>query len=281
MLNSACVYMLAADHRWQWEEWCEARSIPRPRISEVKQLAADGFRLARNRSPRVREFGALLLDEQYASAVIEDARRDGLVVGTPAEKAGAFPLAWSMEPFERALTGSFVKVLVRFRSDDADDIREGQWQKLETLQAWCHRAGKPLVVEVLVPRRQEPEDTFDAEGRPAMLADFIREAYGRGLTPEFWKIEGTAAPEGARAIDRAIAAQPQCRQIILGKAADIATIERWFAAAYESATAAGFAIGRTVFWEPSTAFLVGSSTASEAAAHICANYLRLVSAWRR
>jgi len=281
MLSSACVYMLAADHRRQWEEWCDARAIPRRRISEVKQLAADGFRLARERSPRVREFGALLLDEQYASAVIADARRDGLVVGTPAERAGAFPLAWSTDPFERALTGAFVKVLVRFRPDDADNVREGQWLKLDALQSWCRRAVTPLVVEVLVPRRLEPEEAFDAVGRPAMLADFIGEAYGRGLMPEFWKIEGTTAPEGARTIDRAIAAQPQCRQIILGKAADIATIERWFAAAYESATAAGFAIGRSVFWEPSTAFLAGSSTASETAANICANYLQLVNAWRR
>ena len=213
--------------------------------------------------------------------VIVEARRDGLIVGTPAEKAGAFPLAWSTEPFERALIGTFVKVLVRYRPDDADEIREGQWHNLDMLHAWCRRASTQLVVEVLVPRRQEPENTFDAVGRPAMLADFIGESYRRGLTPQFWKIEGTPAADGARTIDRAIAAQPQCRQIILGKAADIATIERWFAAAYESATAVGFAIGRSVFWEPSTAFLLGSSTAAEAAAHICANYLQLVSAWRR
>ena len=45
MLNSECVYMLAADHRWQWEEWCDARSIPRTRIPEVKRLASDGFLL--------------------------------------------------------------------------------------------------------------------------------------------------------------------------------------------------------------------------------------------
>src|SRR4029453_12399153 len=119
MLNSECVYMLAADHRWQWEEFCDARSIPRTRIPEVKRLAADGFRLARDRSPRGREFGALLLGAQDSSDVIVAARRDGLIVEPPAEKAGAFPLVWSTEPFERALIGTFVKVLVRFRPDDA------------------------------------------------------------------------------------------------------------------------------------------------------------------
>jgi len=281
MLNNDRVYMLAADHRWQWEEWCDARQIPRERIGEAKRVAYNGFLLARDRSPNVREFGALLVDAQYASPVVADALEAGLDVGTPAEQAGAFPLAWSTDPFERALTGAFVKVLVRYRPDDEEAIRDGQWQKLDTLQTWCRGAGKPLVIEILVARRGEAEDEFEAVGRPAMLAGFIREAYRRELTPQFWKIEGTLAREGARTIDRAIAANAACRQIILGKAAEIATIGRWFAAAADSPTASGFAIGRSVFWEPSAAFLSGTKTADQAAAEIAENYLLLVDAWRQ
>ena len=281
MLNNDRVYMLAADHRWQWEEWCDARQIPRERIGEAKRVAYNGFLLARDRSPNVREFGALLVDAQYASPVVADALEAGLDVGTPAEQAGAFPLAWSTDPFERALTGAFVKVLVRYRPDDEEAIRDGQWQKLDALQTWCRGAGKPLVIEILVARRGEEEDEFEAVGRPAMLAGFIREAYRRELTPQFWKIEGTLAREGARTIDRAIAANAACRQIILGKAAEIATIGRWFAAAADSPTASGFAIGRSVFWEPSAAFLSGAKTADQAAADIADNYLQLVDVWRQ
>ena len=281
MLNNDRVYMLAADHRWQWEEWCDARQIPRERIGEAKRVAYDGFLLARDRSPNVREFGALLVDAQYASPVVADALEAGLDVGTPAEQAGAFPLAWSTDPFERALTGAFVTVLVRYRPDDEEAIRDGQWQKLDALQTWCRGAGKPLVIEILVARRGEEEDEFEAVGRPAMLAGFIREAYRRELTPQFWKIEGTLAREGARTIDRAIAANAACRQIILGKAAEIATIGRWFAAAADSPTASGFAIGRSVFWEPSAAFLTGAKTADQTAADIADNYLQLVDVWRQ
>ena len=281
MLSQARVYMLAADHRWQWEEWCDARQVPRARIGDAKRVAFDGFLLARERSPEVHEFGALLVDAQYAAPVVADALKAGLDVGTPAEKAGAFPLAWSTEPFADALTGAFVKVLVRYRPDDDDAIREGQWAKLDALQRWCRGAGKPLVVEILVARRGEPEDEFEAVGRPGMLAGFIAEAYRRALTPEFWKIEGTLSREGARIIDRAVAANAACRQIILGKAAEIATIGRWFAAAADSPTAAGFAIGRSVFWEPSAAFLSGTRTADRAAADVAANYLQLVDVWQQ
>ena len=273
--------MLAADHRWQWEEWCDARQIPRARIGDAKRVAYDGFLLARDRSPEVREYGALLVDAQYAAPVVSEASKAGIDVGTPAEKAGVFPLAWSADPFERALTGAFVKVLVKYRPDDDDAVREGQWQKLDALQTWCRGAGKPLVVEILVARRGEPEDDFEAVGRPAMLAGFIREAYRRELTPPFWKIEGTLSREGAKKIDEAVAANAACRQIILGKAAELATIGRWFAAAADSRTAAGFAIGRSVFWEPSAAFLSGSRSAEQAAGDIAANYLQLVDVWRQ
>ena len=281
MLNAQRVYMLAADHRWQWEEWCDARSIPRERISEVKRLAFDGFMQARERSSEVRANGALLVDEQYASTVIARAMNAGVNVGTPAEKAGAFPLAWSTDPFSRALTGAFVKVLVRFRPDDDELLREAQWEKLKTLQAWCRKAGKPLVVEILVARRKEPEEEFEAYGRPSILAGFIGQAYRRDLAPEFWKIEGTLSPDGARIIDTAIAARPAARQILLGKAADLRTIDHWFAAAAHSATAVGFAIGRSVFWDPSAAYLSGATSAGEATADIATTYLQLVEAWRQ
>ena len=51
MLNPNCVYMLAADHRWQWEEWCDARAIRRERIAEVKRLAGS-FSLSAGEPPK-------------------------------------------------------------------------------------------------------------------------------------------------------------------------------------------------------------------------------------
>src|SRR5205809_7041404 len=197
MLHRDCVYMLAADHRWQWEEWCDAHSVPRARIPEVKRLAYDGFLQAREQSAAVRSFGALLLDEQYASRVIADGLRAGIDVGTPAERPGAFPLEWTADPFDRALTGGFVQVLISQRPEQPAAIRDEQLVKLAALQAWCTDAGKPLVVEILVPRQGEPEMEFDASGRPAIVADVIRLAYAKSLAPDFWKVEGTPSADGA------------------------------------------------------------------------------------
>jgi 5-dehydro-2-deoxygluconokinase len=279
MLNSDCVFMLAADHRWQWDEWCDAHRVPRERIGEVKRIAFQGFLQAREDSAAVREFGALLIDEQYASDVVALGLSMGVDVGTPAERPGAFPLEWTTEPFERALTGTFVKVLIRHRPDYDEAVRDEQLARLAALRSWCTAHGKPLVVEVLVPRKDEPEHTFEETGRPDIVAAAIRLAYARGLVPDFWKIEGTPSPSGAREIDRAIAEHPGGRQIILGKGADSETITAWFRAAASSPTAVGFAIGRSVLWDAGVAYFQGRSSRQEAARAICRNYLALVDAW--
>src|SRR5258708_15077486 len=111
MLNAKRVYMLAADHRWQWEEWCDARSIPRARIADVKQLAYDGFLQARELSSEVRADGALLVDEQYASAVIALAMQARGNLRPPAEEARPLPPPPSTPPLSPPPTPPVPKLL--------------------------------------------------------------------------------------------------------------------------------------------------------------------------
>jgi myo-inositol catabolism protein IolC len=273
------VYMLAGDHRWQWDEWCDANGVARAKIPGVKSVIADAFLAARRQSADVSRHGALLLDAQYAGDVIARAMAEGVTVGSPAEKAGAFPLEWPDSAFEARVPGAFAKVLIKDRPDYEPAVRAGQIEKLLELQQWCRANGRQLLVEVLVPRVNEPEGEFEEHGRPAALAAAIRDAYARGLTPDFWKIEGTTSSAGARIVDDAIAERDGCRLIILGKNADPVQIGRWFATAAACRTASGFAIGRSVFWKPGTAYLLGTMTASAAEEAMTATYLSLVAAW--
>jgi 5-dehydro-2-deoxygluconokinase len=272
------VYMLAADHRWQWEEWCDRSGVARSRIPEAKAAAVEGFLRARERSEAVRRHGALLLDESYASAPIRRALEAGVVVGTAAEAAGAFPLRWATDPFWGALTGVFVKVLVRHRPDQPADVQEAQRRLLLELQAWSRQQGKPYLVEVLIPTAGESEAELDPQ-RPAILAEFIAAAYAAGLIPDFWKLEGTSDPDAASLVDRAVAAQAGSRLLVLGKGADVATVKGWFAAARHGAAAAGFAIGRTAYWGPATRLLRGESDPEGAADAVAEGYLELISLW--
>jgi 5-dehydro-2-deoxygluconokinase len=281
-MNLKRIYMFASDHRWQREEWCDGAGVARPRISEVKQLIFEAFLAAREQSADVRSFGALLLDSMYGAAAVRAAQSAGIPVGTPVERAGVFPLEWQDEPFHAGLTGnSFAKVLVRYRPEWEEAAKDGQMRKLLDLQAWCRSQEMPLLVEIIIMRKGEDEHEFEERGRPTLLAALIRESYRRGLVPDLWKIEGTSSSAGAAIIDAAIRERPEPRQLILGKGADPALIERWFDAASALPSTAGFAIGRSVFWTPCTSFLKGQSSPDSAIDTMVASYLDLIDQWNR
>lgn len=279
MLRPDRVYMLAADHRWQWDEWCDRHGVSRSRIPEAKALALEGFLRARACSPDIAACGSILLDAQYASDAIASARAAGVAVGAPAEWPGAFPLRWASEPFDRALTGAFVKVLVRHRPDFPRDVVEEQRARLLELAGWCRAQGRPLVVEVLVPRAGEPEAEFETTGRAPIAAAYIAESYAAGLVPDFWKLEGTSSREAARTVDEAVQARRGPRFLVLGKGASLDVIAGWFAAARTMASAAGFAIGRSVYFDAAAAWLLGSIPRGAAVERIADTYTELVRLW--
>jgi len=272
------VYMLAIDHRWQWEEWCDANNVERARIPEVKSLAADAFLAARDSSSLIRDSGALLVDLTYGGAAFKTAHTAGAMVGTPAERAGVFPLEWT-DDFDAALPGQFVKVLVRHRSDLAPGIISSQRQQLLQLQQWCAERKKPLVLEVLVAAAKGEEAGFDSDGRPQVLARYITDAYADGLLPDYWKIEGMPSAAALRVVDAAIREKAGPRQLILGKGAGMDQVKQWFESAAGAPTAAGFAIGRTVYFDAASGWLKGNLSRDQAIGQIRANYQGVIDAW--
>ncbi len=278
-MNILCVpvYMMAIDHRWQWVQWCDEHRVDHGRIREVKRLAADAFLLARRDSDDARTSGALLVDLIYGVEAFARAKASGVTPGTPAERAGVFPLEWTAT-FDKALPGSFAKVLVRHKADTPPSIVDSQMTMLEELQGWCASSGKPLVLEVLVSSSSE-DVSFEREGRPRLLAEYIRRAYARGIIPQFWKIEGVPDAEAMEVVDEAITERQGPRQLILGKGAGLDAVSTWFEAARGAKSASGFAIGRTVYWEPACQFLLGRLAADDAVHQMAANYLEVIRLW--
>lgn len=137
-----------------------------------------------------------------------------------------------------------------------------------------------MLLEVIVPRESdEDQHQFETQGRPVIQANYVREAYAAGIVPDLWKLEGTMSREGAALVDQAIAGASRARFLVLGKAARFGQIERWFAAARTMTTAAGFAIGRTAYWDPCTTWALNGQSRQDAVEAVAANYERLVAAW--
>ena len=273
------LYLLVIDHRRQWVEWCDEHAIDPLRIREIKRLAADAFLLARRDSMYAMESGVLLVDRQSGAEAFVRARAGGAFVGTPAERDDAFPLEWT-GAFEKVLPGEFVKVLVRHEEGLAADIFEGQLASLLQLHQWCSASRKPLVVDVCIDRSMT-NGTLRRNAVPGLLGAYIREAYSRGIVPQYWMLEYIPDPAAMLELDRAIREREGPRLLTLVDRTARGAVRAGFEAARDLSCTAGVAVGHPVYLEAACEFLLGRLAADDAVHAIAADYRNVIDLWRR
>jgi myo-inositol catabolism protein IolC len=110
----------------------------------------------------------------------------------------------------------------------------------------------------------------------------LRELHVAGVEPDIWKIEGLERREDCERI--ADLAREGGRDsvacVVLGRGADADAVKRWLRVASGVPGYAGFAIGRSIWWEPLRAYVDGDLGRGEAAAKIGANYLRFIDVYQ-
>jgi 5-dehydro-2-deoxygluconokinase len=109
----------------------------------------------------------------------------------------------------------------------------------------------------------------------------LKRLYNLGIQPEWWKLAPLAA-EQWQAIDALIAERdPFCRGVVLlGLSAGVDALSEGFRAAAASRTCKGFTVGRTIFHEPSRAWLAGEIDDATLIAQVRATFETLIHAWR-
>jgi 5-dehydro-2-deoxygluconokinase len=69
--------------------------------------------------------------------------------------------------------------------------------------------------------------------------------------------------------------------VVLGRGADDAKVEHWLIQAAPVEGFIGFAIGRTIWWDPLKAYVDGKIERSAGARKIAENFLRFVAVYER
>ena len=103
-----------------------------------------------------------------------------------------------------------------------------------------------------------------------------------GVEPDVWKIEGIDDP------DRCAEIAEQCRMagrddvacVVLGRGADDAAVDAWLRSARNVPGYRGFAIGRSIWWNPLKFFVDGAMAREEAVAQIAINYRRFIAVYQ-
>jgi 5-dehydro-2-deoxygluconokinase len=292
------LYILAFDHRGsfqkkffgiQGEPDAEQTAI----IADAKHLIFEGMLQAVGSGADASVTG-VLVDEQFGSTVPEEAHEKGLKLAMPAERSGQnmFDFQYGDDFGEHILKfdPDFTKVLVRYNPDGDASENAVQLEKLKRLSDWLKQHDRKFLFELLVPAEDAQlqsvdgdTDRYDAELRPQLMRRAIAEIQDFGIEVDIWKIEGVDERSDCEML--AEQARSGGREgvvcVVLGRGADDDKVDEWLQAAAPVDGFVGFAIGRSIWWDPLKAYVDGKIERSAGAAKIAENYLRFVQVYER
>ncbi|HWX73995.1 MAG TPA: DUF2090 domain-containing protein [Solirubrobacteraceae bacterium] len=287
------LYILAFDHRGSFQKkFFGIEGEPDPEqtaiIADAKHLIFEGM-LQAVAAGADAGTGGVLVDEQFGSNVPEQARERGLRLAMPAERSGQnyfdFQYGEDFGAHIERFEPDFTKVLVRYNPDGDRAANAEQLVKLKQLSDWLQGHEPRFLFELLVPAEPaqlksvagDPE-RYDAELRPELMLRTIAEIQDAGIEVDVWKIEGVER----RADCEALVAQARSGGrdgvvcVVLGRGADDAKVDHWLAQAAPVDGFVGFAIGRSIWWDPLKAYVDGKIERLAGARTIAENYLRFV-----
>jgi 5-dehydro-2-deoxygluconokinase len=258
-------------------------------IAAAKQVIYDGFKAALEGGVKQDE-AAILVDEQFGAAILRDAAASGYHFACPAEKSGQeefdFEYGEDFAAHIEKFHPTFSKVLVRYNPEDDAEMNARQRERLRRLSDYLQSAGRSLFMfELLVPATKAQLDklkgdktAYDLEVRPGLMEQAITALQDAGVEPDLWKIEGLDRREDCEKM--VATAQRKGRErvncIILGRGENEEKVREWLTTAAGVEGFIGFAVGRTDFWEPLTAWRGKTKTRDEAVAEIAGRYKEFV-----
>jgi myo-inositol catabolism protein IolC len=292
------LYILAFDHRGSFQKKFfgiegEPDSEQTAIIADAKHLIFEGMlqAIGAGTDPSV---AGVLVDEQFGSNIPAEAKERGLKLAMPAERSGQnmfdFQYGDDFGKHIEHFDPDYTKVLVRYNPDGEPGENREQLAKLRRLSDWLAQHKPDFLFELLVPAEpaqlEEVEgdtDRYDAELRPELMRRAIAEIQDAGIEVDIWKIEGVEQRSDCEML--VAQARSGGRQdvhcVVLGRGADDAKVDHWLTQAAPVDGFIGFAIGRSIWWDPLKAYVDGKIERSAGARKIAENYLRFIAVYER
>jgi 5-dehydro-2-deoxygluconokinase len=289
------LYVLPFDHRgsfqtkmFGWKGTLTAEQTTQ--IAAAKQVIYDGFKAALGGTGLAlagvpKDRAGILVDEQFGTAILEDARKHGYITACPAEKSGQdefdFEYGADFGKHIEKFQPTFCKVLVRYNPEGGQDLNKRQTARLKQLSDYLHTHNHLYMFELLVPAEKAQLDRvggdkkrYDLEIRPGLMEQTIHHLQDAGVEADVWKIEGLDRREDC--VKMVAAARRGGRDrvgcIVLGRGEDDRKVREWLAVAAGVPGFIGFAVGRTTFWDPVVDWKAGKIKRESAVAEIARRY---------
>ncbi|NWD73807.1 5-dehydro-2-deoxygluconokinase [Pseudomonas gingeri] len=275
------LFIFAFDHRGQLVELAHKGGRDLNSIGELKLLFIKAVERveADLRKQGIEADVGLLADQRFGQDSLNAATGRGWWVARPVEVQGSRPLAFEQG---RSIGSNLIawpqeqiiKCLVQFHPDDEPLLRLEQEAQIKALYLASQVSGHELLLEIIPPK--DHPSTY-----PNVLYRALKRLYNLDIYPAWWKIEAQSAAEWEQ-LDALIQERdPYCRGVVLlGLNAPAATLAHGFQQASQSRTCRGFAVGRTIFQEPSRAWMAGEIDDEALIRQVQATFVGLIDAWR-
>lgn len=270
-----CVF--AFDHRKQLADMAREAGVDESRIPQLKTLLLKGAQAAATEAGLDQRSG-ILADTTYGQTALNAITGKGWWIGRPIELPGSRPLR-----LEHGNIGSqlidwpqehVVKCLVFYHPHDSAEMRAEQDELVLDVWRACNKSGHELLLEVILPEN-------NPDHQECYYHQILSHFYHLGIQPDWWKLPPLSLASW-QAIGQLIEQQdPHCRGILLlGLDAPEEKLKAGFSAAAQAPWVKGFAVGRTIFGQPSRQWLQGELDDRSLIEQVKNNYLTLIGYWR-
>lgn len=288
--------ILAFDHRSSFTEKLFGIKNRKPTaeekrmIEDYKKTIFAGFQLALTKGVP-KEIAGLLVDEEFGSEVLQEAKKNGFSFAMPVEKSGQDEFDFEYgDKYAEHITKfdpTFVKVLVRYNPESDSVANQRQLRRLKELNDYLAKTKRTFLFELIVPATAKQladcggsKETYDQAARPKLMVKSLAEIQTAGVDPAIWKLEGVDNPADAKTVvAQAQSGGRKAGVITLGRGESKEHVQKWLAVGAKIPGIIGFAVGRTIFWEPLSEYRAGKTGKAEATAKIAQNYVDFTKLW--
>lgn len=268
--------IMAFDHRKQLFDMAREEGADVARIPYLKQLLVKATE--RGSEQLGNSHVGVLIDDTYGQDALNDVTGRGWWIARPVELPSSRPIEleggrsigsrlqqWPKE--------HIVKCLVFYHPEDQAALRRAQERQVIELYRACAESGNELLLEIIPPRDLAADDD--------MFINAMQRFYNLGVQPDWWKLP-PQTPDSWQRIGRLLKARaPHCRGVVmLGLDAPLDELKKGLMDSAGVDVCKGFAVGRTIFGEPSRRWLRGDYNDEQLIEAVLANYMTLVDAWQ-
>ena len=273
--DELCV--LAFDHRSQLVDMAKEFGADLGRIPVLKELIFKASQ-AVSEDLNLRGKTGILCDSRFGQSVLNEATGRDCWIARPIEQPGSRPLT-----LEHGNIGSqlvtwplehIVKCLIFCHPDDTSEMQATQEKTIKEVYEACCLSGHELLLEVILPKDLPHSDVHYVQ----LVARF----YSLNIKPDWWKLPPLNSISWAQVSALIEANDPHCRGVVLlGLDAPAAQLKEGFNVASTCKWVKGFAVGRTIFSEPSREWLANQIDDDMLIQQIKSNYCTIIRAWQQ